>query len=84
MSEEQLTQEARLVLDLENLLRHESGRRFIWEYLSFCGVHSSTFDADPITHAYNAGVREAGLHFETVLKTNAYGFYMTMMRENNK
>lgn len=39
----------------------KTGRDFVWELLTDCGVYQDGFNADPYVHARNAGRKSAGL-----------------------
>ncbi len=67
--------------DLRELLQLASGRRFIWRYLSMCGVYR-------LSYALNAGIyfsegqRDIGLKLlADVMESNDEALIM-MMREN--
>ena len=65
-----------------NLMRDEHGRASIWSQLQGSCVFSSTFAADPIKHAFNAGVRAAGLQLADSIKLAAPDDYFKMIKEN--
>lgn len=67
--------------EIAQVLRTPSGRNLLNRILDLCGTYSSTFTADPIKHAYNAGGRERGLQIEQMLKQAAPGEFSTMMKE---
>lgn len=69
-------------LAVENIMRSADGRMYMYEKLQEFLVFDSTFDHDPIQHAFNAGLRAAGLSFERDLKEYAFDFYTKMLKEN--
>ncbi len=69
-------------LTVQNFMKSESGREFMWKHLQLCGVFENMFDSDPITHAYNAGKRQAGLQLDDDLKEFAPGDYIKMIKES--
>lgn len=68
-------------LAVENLMRTEDGRRFIWGQLLMCNVFDSTFDADPIQSAYNSGMRDAGLLLRNRVRSASPDYYLKMIKE---
>lgn len=70
-------------LAISNMMRDEDSRNIIWNHLQYCGIFKSTFDPDPIAHAYRAGKRDAGLQLERQLKESAFDGYLKMIQENN-
>jgi len=69
-------------LAIQNIMKSESGRDFMWKQLQLCRVFENIFDMDPIKSAYNGGLRQAGLQLEYDLKSAAPGDYMKMIQEN--
>ena len=69
-------------LAISNIMRNEDGRGFIWSQLQACSVFESMFDNDPIQHAYNAGMREAGLRLDRLIKEAEPSYYVKMIEEN--
>jgi len=69
-------------LVVQNMMKDEYGRRYIWKHLQNMGVFENMFDSDPIQHAYNAGVRSAGLQLDQDLRDYAPGAYVKMIQEN--
>ena len=69
-------------LAIENIMRTEDGRSFIWGQLESCGTFESDFNKDPVQTGYNCGLRDAGLRLQRVVKEAAPDFYLKMMREN--
>jgi hypothetical protein len=69
-------------LAVQNFMKFEAGRDFMWKHLQLCGVFENIFDTDTIKHAYNAGKRQAGLQLDSDLKEYAPASYMKMIEEN--
>lgn len=69
-------------LAVQNIMRTEGGRDFIWGQLQSDGVFESIFDADPVKAGYNSGMRDSGLRLERVIKEAAPEFYLKMVQEN--
>lgn len=69
-------------LVVQNIMKTEGGRDFMMKHLRRCGVFESIFNEDPIRHAKNAGLREAGLMLERDLKELAPAYYIKMIEEN--
>ncbi len=70
------------VLAVQNIMRTEGGRDFIWGQLVSCGVYESTFNMNTIQSSYNAGLRDAGLRLEREVKEAAPEYYLKMIKEN--
>ena len=69
-------------LVVQNIMRTEEGRRYLWEYLQSCGVFANIFAIDTHQHAYNAGMREVGMRLHDDLRDYAPDLYLTMIKEN--
>ena len=69
------------LLAIQNLMRTEEGRSFMYNQLQYCKVFANTFDEDTNKHSYNAGLRVGGLHLESELKEAAPGEYLKMIEE---
>ena len=69
-------------LAVSNIMKNEDCRKFMWDNLQSCGVFTNMFDKDSAQHAYNAGLRAAGLQLETKLKEHEPFYYMKMIKEN--
>lgn len=54
-----------MALDAERALRYvidtPEGRKFVWDFLTFCEIFGGTFDPDPHVSAFKEGKRQAGL-----------------------
>lgn len=70
------------VLVIQNLMRTQDSRDWVWNHLVSCGVFESTFDIDPIRSGYNAGRRDSGLRLEREIKEMAPGDYLKMIKES--
>ncbi len=71
------------LLAMRNLMKHESGRDFMWRCLKKSCIFDNIFDKDPLTHAYRAGAREQGLWLERELKEAAIDEYLMMIKEHS-
>lgn len=69
-------------LVIENIMRTQDGRDFMYNYLQSCTVFESIFDKDPVQTGYNSGMRDAGLQLERQLKEAAPAYYLKMIEEN--
>ncbi len=69
-------------LVLENIMRTEPGRSYMWRKLQEWGVFESIWSSDPNTHSYNAGRREAGVELNREIRSAAPGYYVKMIEEN--
>ncbi len=69
-------------LVVQNIMKYEDGRGFIYKHLLMCNVFDSTFNNDSIQHAYQAGKRKAGLQIVDDLKQYAPEYYVKMIQEN--
>ena len=69
-------------LVVQNIMRTEDGREYIYSYLQFCGVYESVFNKDPIQSGYYSGKRDAGLQLVRDIKESAPEYYIKMIEEN--
>lgn len=69
-------------LVISNLMRSEDNRAYIWKHLQSCGVFVNIFDNDTIKHAYNSGMRAAGLKLDADIREYEPDYYIKMMKEN--
>lgn len=69
-------------LIVQNLMKDENGRAYMWKHLQECSVFENIFDSDPIEHAYRAGKRQAGLQLVQDLKDYTPVNYTQMIKEN--
>ena len=70
------------VLAIQNIMRTEGGRDFIWKHLTSCGTYESTFNMNATQSNYNDGLRDAGLRLEREIKEAAPDDYFKMIKEN--
>jgi len=69
--------------DIRLILETEQGRRFIWKYLSKCGVFRSSFTGNSNTF-FREGERNIGLQLmEEVMAADADA-YIKMAKENRE
>jgi hypothetical protein len=67
--------------DLTEILKLPAGRRVLWSYLSFCGIHREVFSTNALQMAFNDGRRTVGLKIEDdIITTNAQA-YLAMLTE---
>lgn len=69
-------------LAVQNLMKNEGMRNYMWKQLQEAGVFENIFDSDPIKHAYNAGKRQNGLVLDNDLRQYAPDDYIKMVKEN--
>ena len=69
-------------LAIQNIMRTEGGRDFIWGQLQSCGTFESMFNINPVQSAYNSGMRDAGLRLEREIKEVTPEYYVQMVKEN--
>jgi len=69
-------------LAIQNIMRTEGGRDFIWGQLQFCGTFESIFDINSAQSSYNSGMRDAGVQLNRVVKEAAPEYYLKMIKEN--
>jgi hypothetical protein len=69
-------------LAVQNIMRTEGGRNFIWGQLQSCGTFESIFDINSAQSSYNSGMRDAGLRLNRVVKEAAPEYYIKMIQEN--
>ena len=69
-------------LAIQNIMRTEGGRDFIWDQLQSCGTFESMFDINPNQLSYNAGLRDAGVRLNRLVKEAAPEHYLKMINEN--
>ena len=84
MSDEKQKSNARdsELLGIQNIMKNEDGRNFMYNQLQYCGVYGNIFSNDTNQHSFNAGKREAGLQLERELKEAAPGEYLKMIGEH--
>lgn len=67
--------------DLEWVLSSDSGRRFIWRVLSFCGVYQDIDPVDTSLALKQLGRRQVGLYLLGICSENNQDKVFTMMQE---
>lgn len=65
-----------------NMMSHPSGRRWVWNWLGFCGTFRSSFDREPLLMAFNEGQRNVGQKLLADVMKYAPHSYASMMTEN--
>lgn len=70
------------LLTIRNLMKHESGRDFMWRCLQQACIFDNMFDKDPLVHAHRAGAREQGLWLDREIKEAAPESYLIMLKEH--
>ena len=78
MSDERKVQ----ISDMVDIMTMNGGRKTIHRWLYDLGTFSDTFDSDSHKHAFNAGMRKAGLRILADLKDAAPDKVQLMMKEN--
>lgn len=71
---------------LAALLATKSGRRWAWDFLTFCRVFATSFDRDPYATAFNEGQRNVGLKLLADINSadpNAYRLMTTEAEDKN-
>lgn len=69
-------------LVVQNIMKDEKGRDYMWKKLQDCGVFENIFDNDSIQHAYNAGKRKSGLLLQQDLMDYTPEYYAKMIQEH--
>lgn len=70
--------------DLATILSDIRGRRFLWRYLSECGIFRTSFNNSGSITAFNEGARSIGLKLLTeIMETDAES-YTLMANESKK
>lgn len=64
------------------LSSHQQGRELLWDLLSKCGVHTTSFRESTQTMAFLEGQRNIGLYLEARLTKAAPENYFTMIKEH--
>lgn len=77
-----MSEKKRSNLAIHNLMRTADGRDYVWQYLQSCGVFETIYTSDPMSHAFNAGKREAGLMLKRDIESNEPAYYVKMIEEN--
>lgn len=71
----------RELLDLRAVLESEPGRRVLWRFLSFCGVHETVIRHEAIAMAEAAGRQNVGHFLMAEIAAADDDAIFTMMRE---
>lgn len=72
------------VQDVAMLLASRTGRRFVWRYLTLCGVFKTSFDNSGSVTAFNEGQRNIGLRLMADVNDAAPDSYQVMLRESKE
>lgn len=67
--------------DVRSLLATQHGRRFIWRYLSACGVFTSSWNHSGSIMCFNEGQRNIGLKLLSDVNEASPDAYLVMMKE---
>lgn len=67
---------------IQDIMKTEGGRHFMWRCLEQSCIFMETFNSDPSIHALNAGRRNNGLWIESELKDAAPANYIKMLQEH--
>lgn len=68
--------------DVYNVMTTESGRRFVHQLLSDCGIFRSSFNTNALAMAFNEGQRNIGLMLQSRVLRSCPSFYEQMIKEN--
>ncbi len=69
-----------LKTDLIDLLKLPAGRRVLWSYLAFCGIHREVFSTNALQMAFNDGRRSVGLKLEADIVSADPAALLSMMQ----
>jgi len=69
--------------DFKKLIEMPEFRRFVWRYVSFCGVFDSCFTGNSQTF-FNEGQRNVGLKLLTEINDYAPDAYPLMLKEHKE
>ena len=67
--------------DLFTVLGTEPGRRVLWRFLTFCGVHQTVLRESPVAMAEAAGRQNVGHYLMAEIEAADSEALFTMMRE---
>src|SRR5574343_400737 len=70
--------------DVQELLKHAAGRRYLWRLLGLTGVYQSSFSSDAMQMARSEGRRELGLVVLSDITGADPNAYTTMLKEQNQ
>lgn len=68
--------------DLRVVLATVQGRRFVWRYLTVCGIFQTSVGQEPHQTYYNEGKREVGLRFLDDINESDPDAYLLMLKES--
>lgn len=69
---------------LSSILSTETGRKYIYSVLEFCGVYSTIFSAETNRIYFNEGQRNVGLKLIADINTACPDLYVKMIEESKK
>lgn len=67
---------------IDQVMRTENGRDFMWRCLTECGTFDDIFSPDQIVSAHRSGQRRIGLWLVSELKEANSDLYMQMLKEH--
>jgi hypothetical protein len=70
--------------DIRHILSSPQGRRFLWRYLSACGVYKISFDHSGSITSFNEGMRNIGLKLLSDVTDASPEAYIEMMKESKE
>lgn len=70
--------------DVAEVLSTVQGRRFMWRYLTVCGIFKTSYSSDANNTFYLEGQRNIGLQLIADVNEADPTAYVTMMQESNK
>ena len=70
--------------DVVHVLSSRHGRRFVWKYLSICGVFKLSADNSGSWTYFNEGQRNIGLKLLNDINETDPANYILMMKEHNE
>ncbi len=68
-------------LDLQEVLRHEHGRRVVWRWLGSAGIYTTTYRRDSNSTEFNEGRRSLGLEILDAIQQADPDAYIRMQQE---
>jgi hypothetical protein len=68
--------------DVYNVMSTESGRRFVHQLLSECGVYRTSFNTNALAMAFAEGQRNVGLMLQSRVLKSCPQFYEQMIKED--
>ncbi len=70
-------------LVIESIMSHPDGRRWIWNTLGICQLHTAVGAASAELHNWSEGHRNIGLQLEAQIMRHAPKMLAQMMQENS-